>query len=1113
MVGLRMDQQAVAYYLDQDHRFIVENYNWSKPFSNFFPGIGGEWGIPMWIYYVNRAQCISSIGVRDKDHAILEFYSFNKALQLIAQQGFRTFLKIDGHLLYEPFQKNREKSIRQKMILSSEELEINDVNPKLGIETSVLYFALVNEPTPSLVRELRVKNLKTRPVKLEILDGLPRILPHGLNQNLVKFTARHIEAMMGIKQLDGVPLFRLKQTPADVPKIGRISGGNFCMSFLGEGGDILQEHFIVDPYVIFGEGEAYDYPWLFERYPLEKLLSMRQLRENKTPCAFTASAVRLPTGGEVVLYSMVGNTASQGELRSLLGSVKKRNFFRRKRDENWEIIETLKHQAFTVSSSREFDQYCQQTFLDNVLRGGMPLVFDTAEEKSALYLYSRKHGDLERDYNFFILDPAFLSQGDGFYRDVNQNRRSDVWFFPEVEDSNIVTFLNLLQTDGYNPQVISRITYTAKDTGGLRKWLKGLVKDEKLHHELLGVVGRPFTPGKFIMKLEEGMGRNPKKYEKVLRELLFFCRQNDVGDLHEGFWVDHWTYNIDLIERFLEIYPERLKEILVNRKVYTFYDNADVVLLRDRKYMLVDGKVRQYGAVVRDQEKVNVVKGRSEYPTRVRTRHGHGRIYKTSLLVKLLSIVANKMATLDPQGIGVMMEADKPGWCDPLNGLPGLLGSSICETIELERLTQFLRKSLDEIKLKDDEPVPLYEELYAFVNALGKAIEKRLDSKGEEKVLAYWEESNQLKERYRERTKMGIGGLEWKMTIAEVKVFLDKCLKLLSGVFNPENREKIFHESGVCYTYFINEVVSYESIWKDRKRKIPMLSHTGLPLVKAKRFHSRPMALFLEGPVHLLRAHPEWKEKIYRGVKRSRLYDRKIKMYRSCESLEKEPFEIGRIRAYTYGWVEHGSIYLHMEYKWLLELLRNGLYREFYRGIKTILIPFLCPDVYGRSILEGSSFIVSSAFGDDKLHGRGFQPRLSGNTCELLHLWTLMVAGEKPFFLDERGRLMLRLRPILPGWLFTREKRTYRYYNREGRSRNVVIPENAFAFKFIGKSLVVYHNQERKDTFGEGLAKVVSYRLKYHDGRAKTAPGDVMETSLALDVRQGRVERIDVILT
>jgi hypothetical protein len=43
----------------------------------------------------------------------------------------------------------------------------------------------------------------------------------------------------------------------------------------------------------------------------------------------------------------------------------------------------------------------------------------------------------------------------------------------------------------------------------------------------------------------------------------------------------------------------------------------------------------------------------------------------------------------------------------------------------------------------------------------------------------------------------------------------------------------------------------------------------------------------------------------------------------------------------------------------------------------------------------------------------------------------------------------------------------------------VVVPKNAFAYKFIGKTLVVYHNQNRKNTsFGKGGAKVISYQLK-----------------------------------
>ena len=1108
-----MNGQAVKYYLDESARFVVENYNWAKPFHNFLPGIGGDWGIPIWLFYVNRAQCVSSMGVGDKDGAILEFHSFNNALQLTNLQGFRTFLKISGDAIYEPFQKSRDHRIIQNLTISSEQLVIHESNPNLGIETAVRYFPLVGEPTPALIRELRVRNLGSHGRAIELIDGLPRILPYGMNQQLVKFTPRHTEGMMGVDDLDGIPIFRLKQTPEDVPQIGRISGGNFYFSFLEGEAEILRGHFIVDPSVIFGGSEAYDYPWQFEADSIDDLLSMAQTRENKTPCAFTAVSSYLPQGGEVVLYSFVGNTTDETSLRLLLEAATKASFVHLKSEENRSIIEAIKSRAFTVSSSQNFDHFCQQTFLDNVIRGGTPWVVDTARGKSVFYTYSRKHGDLERDYNNFVLEPTYLSQGEGYYRDVNQNRRSDVWFFPEVEDSNIVTFLSLLQTDGYNPQVVQRVTYTAEDTPELRRWLRSRVGQGGHFQELLQLVTRPFTPGEFVLSFERGTERNTTAYEWALREVLSFCSQNDVGGQHEGFWVDHWTYNLDLIDRFLEIYPDRLQDILLEREVFSFYDNSDVVVPRNRKYVLVDGEVRQSGAVARDQEKSDMIEHRHGNPTLVRTRGEEATVYHCNLLVKLLSVVANKIATLDPQGMGIMMEADKPGWCDPLNGLPALFGSSICETLELERLCRFLRESLDQLKVDDDRAVKIYEELYRFLASLGEEIEKRLTSCETRTAQVFWDRSHELKERYREQTRMGVACSESLMTVAEVKTFLNRALRLLAEATGSENEGKLFDKTGVNFTYFANEVTRYEPVWEDGQAEVQMLSEQGYPLVKASQFGFRPLPIFLEGPVHLLRVHPHQRERIYGAVRQSGLYDRKLRMYKTCDALNNEPIEIGRIRAYAPGWIENGSIYLHMEYKWLLELLRSGLHKEFYEDLENTFIPFLDPEVYGRSILETSSYIVSSDFPDEKLHGRGFQPRLSGSTCEALHMWTLMVAGENPFFLSAEGQLGLQLRPILPGRLFTQEERTCQLYDMHGEWTTVVIPRNAFGFRFIGKSLVVYHNAQRKDTFGEAAAQVVSYRLEYHDGRQETVSGGVLGASNARDVREGRVDRIDVDLS
>ena len=53
-----MISSPVNYSFDNQNRFVIENYNWAKPLSGFFPGIAGKMGIPLWTYYVNRGQAM-----------------------------------------------------------------------------------------------------------------------------------------------------------------------------------------------------------------------------------------------------------------------------------------------------------------------------------------------------------------------------------------------------------------------------------------------------------------------------------------------------------------------------------------------------------------------------------------------------------------------------------------------------------------------------------------------------------------------------------------------------------------------------------------------------------------------------------------------------------------------------------------------------------------------------------------------------------------------------------------------------------------------------------------------------------------------------------------------
>ncbi|MGD8969572.1 MAG: hypothetical protein PVI07_18860 [Anaerolineae bacterium] len=210
-------------------------------------------------------------------------------------------------------------------------------------------------------------------------------------------------------------------------------------------------------------------------------------------------------------------------------------------------------------------------------------------------------------------------------------------------------------------------------------------------------------------------------------------------------------------------------------------------------------------------------------------------------------------------------------------------------------------------------------------------------------------------------------------------------------------------------------------------------------------------------------------------------------MYKVNAPVEGESHEIGRCRALTPGWLENESIWLHMEYKYLLEVLKAGLSEEFYEHLQRALICLQDPAIYGRSPLENSSFLVSSAHPDASLHGAGFVARLSGATAEFLSMWSVMMFGQRPFFVEDGG-LCLAFRPVLPGWLFD--------------------DDGTVTSTFLGGCRVVYRNPGKRDTFADGGLKPDRMTLRTRDGQAVELDGCVIGAPYAEMVRAGGMEAI-----
>ncbi|MDD5593740.1 MAG: hypothetical protein PHG97_03220, partial [Candidatus Margulisbacteria bacterium] len=488
------------YYISTNNEFVIENYDSAPTFSSFFPGIAGIFGCPMWVFYANRGQCITSAGVYDKNSALIEFQSANKAYRTVALQGFRTFLKVDGKF-YEPFSALGDRP--RKMFILPHNLRLTEENTALKLRVEVVYFTVPNEQFPALARVLKITNLGKKPRRIEVIDGLPAMIPFGFDNDLLKRLSTTIAAWSSVENLKkNAPFYKLKIMPADVTETKLVRKGNFFLSFCR---DKTPVKMIVDPALVFGEDTGLERPANFLSAGAFRLPA-EQLTEGFIPSAFTYKKFTLKDGFEIA--SLFGEIDSVELLNKLKKKIASRDYLTGKFLDNKTLIDDITARMKGITSHNSFDLYARNTFLDNVMRGGLPLIFDG----KVVYVYYRKHGDMERDYNDFKLMPVYFSQGDGNYRDINQNRRNDLFFNPDIGADNIFRYFNLVQLDGYNPLVVLGSKYFVREPGQAAGLLNKHLKAPG--QELSALITQPFLLGAVLKKIENsGVGYKTSRLE------------------------------------------------------------------------------------------------------------------------------------------------------------------------------------------------------------------------------------------------------------------------------------------------------------------------------------------------------------------------------------------------------------------------------------------------------------------------------------------------------------------------------------------------------------------------------------------------------------------------
>lgn len=1040
--------------LDDKKRFVIEDYEKKSAFASFLPGISGPMGIPIWCYYVNRGQCVTSFGVEDKDHSIMEFFPAHQSYHLTKRMGFRTLMKVDGEYM-EPFADTADDGIKTRMSIGMNELELIHRDENRKIETTVRYFTLPGEEVGALVRKVTVTNLADEVRTFEVLDGMPAVIPYGVDLNSMKAMGQTTKAWMEVLNHENkIPVFHVRVGMEDTAQVKEIQGVNFAFAYSDQS---KLMPVIVSNQNIFDYDTSLERAYGFESKDLLELLKEEQMTQNDVPCCFFARKRPLQPGGFLSFSEVFGQAESRDILDRFFGDGKKKAFFDKKYQEAIQLTQELTDKIATHTGMEVFDLYCRQTYLDNVLRGGFPVIIGGDK---IFYLYSRKHGDIERDYNYFKMLPEYFSQGNGNFRDVNQNRRCDVQFAPFVRDENIKTFYNLIQINGYNPLAVEKITFRMP-----RENLKQITKYLRVSSQLDALnefLTNSFTPGGLYKKSQEfSLPAFPDKRDLVEKVISLSVKENK-SSFGEGYWSDHWTYNLDLIESYLAVYPDDEERLLFEDGTYTYAASGANLLSRDKRYVKTDNGIRQYHFLDKLDKAGNYLTDAA------------GHVVKATLIEKLLLLCTTKMAALDPYGMGVEMEGGKPGWYDALNGLPGLLGSSMAETYELARMVGF---TLD-IMERYPHQVAMLDEISLLMERVCKAVRdnrEELEKNGQ--IIRFWNQINDAKEVFWEQTRNNVSGSKTSYAAEP----LIQNLRTYLTVLNRGVIEAVTYGEGISPTYFYYNVTKYDEVEQELMTEI-------VPL----KFEMVMMPYFLEGPVRYLKLDMDEPQKrgLYNKVKESGLYDEKLHMYKVNASLKEASFELGRCKAFTPGWLENESIWLHMEYKYLLELLKSGLYPEFEEDFHEVLVPFQSFGVYKRSLLENSSFMASSANPDKNIHGKGFVARLSGSTVEFIQMWQIMMFGIKPFSMYE-GVLQLEFRPMIPEYLI----------GSDGKIEGV----------FLGEIPVTYLLEDQKTYMpGNYIVEACTVRIKKEE--AIEVNGSVITGELAERIRNLEVDSIEVIL-
>jgi hypothetical protein len=184
--------------------------------------------------------------------------------------------------------------------------------------------------------------------------------------------------------------------------------------------------------------------------------------------------------------------------------------------------------------------------------------------------------------------------------------------WPKVQDSNIATFLSFIQSDGFNPltvngdsfQVVldskdddpsprlntsSPLYQTAQKIFSLSTHRTPLSEESSAItiSRIASLLSAPWRPGQLLNDLQKLKLEYPESIRPtvLITAVAISTRVSSASYSVKGFWADHWTYLLDLVEAYLDIFPENELQSLHHQQI-PFHMSPAVVKKRCDRYSM-----------------------------------------------------------------------------------------------------------------------------------------------------------------------------------------------------------------------------------------------------------------------------------------------------------------------------------------------------------------------------------------------------------------------------------------------------------------------------------------------------------------------------------------------